>query len=70
MRKIRLIIGREIKSKLTNKTFIIMTILAPLLITGFLAFMIKMTQSELDELTYLLILSKMKENAKQLGIPL
>jgi hypothetical protein len=29
-----------------------------------------MTQAELDELTYLLILSKMKENAKQLGIPL
>jgi len=29
-----------------------------------------MTQAELDELTYLLILSKIKENAKQLGIPL
>jgi len=55
MRKIRLIIGREIKSKLTNKTFIIMTILAPLLITGFLAFMIKMSQSEKTEQNVLVI---------------
>ena len=55
MRKIRLIIGREIKSKLTNKTFIIMTLLAPLLITGFLAFMIKMTQSEKTEQNVLVI---------------
>lgn len=55
MRKIRLIIGREIKSKLTNKTFIIMTILAPLLITGFMAFMIKMTQSEKTEQNVLVI---------------
>ncbi|MEO6303287.1 MAG: hypothetical protein ABIP51_08940, partial [Bacteroidia bacterium] len=55
MRKIRLIIGREIKSKLKNKTFIIMTILAPLLITGFLAFMIKMTQSEKTEQNVLVI---------------
>jgi ABC-2 type transport system permease protein len=55
MRKIRLIIGREIKSKVTNKTFIIMTILAPLLITGFLAFMIKMTQSEKTEQNVLVI---------------
>ncbi len=46
MSKIGLIIGREIKSKLSNKTFIIMTLLAPLLITGFFAFIIKMTQSE------------------------
>ena len=49
MKKIGLIIGREIKSKLKNKTFIIMTILAPLLITGFLAFLIKMSQSEKTE---------------------
>ena len=55
MRKIRLIIGREIKSKLTNKTFIIMTILAPLLITGFLAFIIKMAQSEKTEQNVLVI---------------
>ena len=55
MRKIRLIIGREIKSKLTNKTFIIMTILAPLLTTGFLAFMIKMSQSEKTEQNVLVI---------------
>lgn len=55
MRKIRLIISREIKSKLTNKTFIIMTILAPLLITGFLAFMIKMSQSEKTEQNVLVI---------------
>jgi ABC-2 type transport system permease protein len=49
MKKIGLIIGREIKSKLKNKTFIIMTLLAPLLITGFLAFLIKMSQSEKTE---------------------
>ncbi len=55
MKKIWLIIGREIKSKLTNKTFIIMTILAPLLITGFLAFMIKMAQSEKTEQNVLVI---------------
>lgn len=46
MKKIRLIIGREIKSKLSNKTFIIMTLLAPLLITGFLALIIQMSQSD------------------------
>lgn len=49
MNKIGLIIGRELKSKLTNKTFIIMTLLAPLLITGFLGFIIKMAQSEKTE---------------------
>lgn len=46
MSKIGLIIGRELKSKLYNKTFIIMTILAPLLITGFIGFLIKMSTSE------------------------
>jgi ABC-2 type transport system permease protein len=46
MSKIGLIIGRELKSKLYNKAFIIMTILAPLLITGFIAFLIKMSTSE------------------------
>ncbi|MBK9284601.1 MAG: ABC transporter permease [Sphingobacteriaceae bacterium] len=46
MGKIKLIIAREIKSKLTNKAFIIMTFLGPLLITGFLAFIIKMSQSD------------------------
>jgi ABC-2 type transport system permease protein len=49
MGKIALIIGREIRAKLTNKTFIVMTILAPLLITGFFAFIIKMSQSEKKE---------------------
>lgn len=49
MSKIGLIIGRELKSKIFNKTFIVMTILAPLLITGFLAFTIKMSQSEKTE---------------------
>lgn len=49
MNKIGLIIGRELKSKLTNKTFIIMTLLAPLLVTGFLGFIIKMSQSEKTE---------------------
>ncbi len=34
MSKVRLIIGREIKSKLTNKTFIIMTFLTPLIFIG------------------------------------
>jgi ABC-2 type transport system permease protein len=46
MGKILLIIGREIKTKLSNKTFIVMTLLAPLLITGFFAFVIRMSQSE------------------------
>ena len=55
MKKIRLIIGREIKTKLTNKTFIVMTLLAPLLITGFLAFLIKMSQSEKAEQKVLVI---------------
>lgn len=55
MNKIFLIIGREIKSKLSNKTFIIMTLLAPLLITGFLAFLIKMSQSEKTEQNVLVL---------------
>lgn len=55
MSKIGLIIGRELKSKLSNKTFIIMTILAPLLITGFAAFIIKMTQSEKTEQNVLVL---------------
>ncbi|MGZ3919859.1 MAG: ABC transporter permease [Bacteroidia bacterium] len=37
MSKIGLIIGREIKSKLTNKTFIIMTFLTPLIFIGAMA---------------------------------
>lgn len=55
MSKLGLIIGREIKSKITNKTFIIMTLLAPLLITGFMAFIIKMTQAEKTEQKVLVI---------------
>ena len=55
MSKIGLIITRELKSKLYNKTFIVMTILAPLLITGFMAMMIKMTQSEKTNQTVLVI---------------
>lgn len=55
MKKIRLIIAREIKSKLSNKTFIIMTLLAPLLITGFLAFTIKMSQSDKSDQHVLVI---------------
>ncbi len=46
MSKIGLIIKREIKSKLSNKTFLIMTFLAPLLITGFLGFIIKMSMDD------------------------
>lgn len=34
MSKVRLIIGREIRSKLTNKTFIVMTFLTPLIFIG------------------------------------
>lgn len=49
MNKIGLIIARELKSKLYNKTFIIMTILAPLLVTGFIAFLVKMSESEKTE---------------------
>ncbi len=55
MGKTGLIIIREIKSKLHNKTFIIMTLLAPLLITGFFAFIIKMSQSEKTEQNVLVI---------------
>ncbi len=55
MNKLFLIIGREIKSKITNKTFIIMTLLAPLLITGFMAFVIKMSQAEKTEQKVLVI---------------
>jgi ABC-2 type transport system permease protein len=55
MNKIGLIIGREIKSKLSNKTFIIMTLLAPLLITAFLGFVISMSQSEKAEQKVLVI---------------
>lgn len=55
MGKTGLIIGRELKSKLTNKTFIIMTLLAPLIITGFLAFVVKMSQSEKTEQNVLVI---------------
>ncbi|MCC6372776.1 MAG: ABC transporter permease [Bacteroidia bacterium] len=55
MSKIGLIIGREIKSKLSNKTFIIMTLLAPLLVTGFLYFVIQMSQSEKTEQKVLVV---------------
>ncbi len=46
MSKIGLIIKREIKSKLSNKTFLIMTFLAPILITGFFGFIIKMSMDD------------------------
>lgn len=55
MNKLGLIIGREIKSKLFNKTFIIMTVLAPLLMTGFIGFIIKMSQSEKTEQNVLVL---------------
>lgn len=55
MHKILLVINREIMSKITNKTFIIMTLLAPILITGFMAFIIKMTQAEKTEQNVLVI---------------
>jgi ABC-2 type transport system permease protein len=55
MSKLGLIIGRELKSKLFNKTFIIMTVLAPLLITGFIGFIVKMSSSEKTEQKVLVI---------------
>src|SRR6218665_2251991 len=55
MKKIGLIIAREIKSKLYNRTFILLCLLAPLLITGFLGFLIKMSQSEKTEQNVLVI---------------
>ncbi len=55
MSKLGLIIGRELKSKLYNRTFIIMTILAPLLITGFIGFLVKMSQSEKTEQNVLVL---------------
>ena len=55
MSKIGLIIGREIKSKLSNKTFIIMTLLAPILISGFMFFIIQMSKSEKTEQTVLVV---------------
>lgn len=55
MGKLGLIIQREIVSKITNKTFIIMTLLAPLLITGFMAFIIVMTQAEKTDQKVLVI---------------
>jgi ABC-2 type transport system permease protein len=55
MNKIGLIIARELKSKIYNKTFIVMTILAPLLITGFIAFIFKMSQSEKTEQNVLVL---------------
>jgi ABC-2 type transport system permease protein len=55
MGKIGLIMGREIRARLTNKTFIIMTLLAPVLITGFLAFIVKLSQSEKTEQRVLVI---------------
>lgn len=55
MSKIGLIMGREIKSKLSNKTFIVMTLLAPLLITGFLGLIIKMSMDDKTEQRVLVI---------------
>lgn len=46
MGKIGLIIQREIVSKLRNKTFIIMTFLAPVLIAGFFAMIIWLSMSD------------------------
>jgi ABC-2 type transport system permease protein len=55
MGKIGLIIGRELKSKIFNKTFIVMTLLAPLLITGFIAFLVQMSRSDKSEQKVLVI---------------
>jgi ABC-2 type transport system permease protein len=59
IRRISLIIGRELMARLGNKTFIVMTILAPLLITGFLAFMINMAQSDKKD-QHVLVLDESK----------
>lgn len=55
MSKVRLIIGREIKSKLTNKTFIIMTFLTPLIVIGALAMIIWTSMPEKIEQNVLVV---------------
>lgn len=55
MGKIRLIIHREIVSKLRNKTFIIMTFLAPVLVAGFFSVMIWLSMSDKAEQNILVI---------------
>jgi len=57
MNKIGLIIWREIKTRFSNRTFLIMTLLAPVLIAGFFAVTIKLTQSE-DKEQNLLVLDE------------
>src|ERR1041384_7468197 len=54
-RKIGLIIARELLSRLRNRTFIVMTLLAPVLITVFLAFMIRLSQSDKTDQQVLVI---------------
>jgi len=55
MNKIGLIIGREIKSKLTNKTFIIMTFLTPLIFIGGLGLIIWSAMPEKIEQNVLVV---------------
>jgi ABC-2 type transport system permease protein len=55
MGKIGLIIQREIFSKLRNKTFIVMTFIAPLLVAGFFALMIWLTMTDKTEQNILVI---------------
>lgn len=55
MGKIGLIIQREIVSKLRNKTFIVMTFLAPVLVAGFFAMMIWLSMSDKADQNILVI---------------
>jgi ABC-2 type transport system permease protein len=55
MNKIGLIIGREIKSKLTNKTFIVMTFLTPLIFIGALGLIIWTAMPEKIEQNVLVV---------------
>ena len=55
MGKIGLIIKREIVSKLRNKTFLIMTFLAPVLIAGFFAIMIWLSMNNKTDQNILVI---------------
>ncbi len=55
MNKIRLIIQREYLSRVKNKTFIILTLLAPLLMVGFIAVVVYLSTLESDKTKNILV---------------
>lgn len=55
MNKIGLIIGREIKAKLSNRTYVIMTLLAPILVSVFMFLIVQMSKSEKTEQKVLVV---------------